>query len=1276
MINYMDLIVAGLVLLAIVAFFVWRFCAVHLSGASRSFYQAVREWELNLGVNDRYETPWLLMVGDDELATPLLQGWGLQSTARPAWFGRWWYGPDGAVLVVPAALFNHGENASVQLKLWRQLVGLLLQSRARRPLDALIWLSDVERLLDDQHSVNIAQAARRKFIDLQQRLGLSLPVYMVFGGGEAVHGLVNLINVLPTSTHDLPLGWTSPHSVQTAWHPNWITQAVGQMQHTLESLIVELGTLRGEINPDLYRLPQHLQDLHDPLQTLCDPVFQGNALGEAPRLRGIYFCVAGNAVAHAQRPDETDPFTDESERTAEPPLFTRRLWRQRIVAEQGLAQPISRILQLRERWQRVLGASALVLGVIWLLGMAWMWNVRSNDAERLARMLDENRGLVAQGQDDEVARQRIKGFWHLLEATPRWQLSTAVLPGSRFYGLDLRLEQTLQERAREQLFGPLRQRLQNDLNQLGMPQGIAPNNTGNSDDAWLQAIRIVDDAQNLERRSNLFNQGLELSERPLDEASLLANELFGMALQPRNLTLDSQYQRILNEPERPLATPLDLTPIKNQVARRYQDAMRVWLDTLFASADFGQLAKVLTNNLGKLQAGQRASLAELEEIDASIDRLRLLLTQTSAAWSQNGSVELTSGYKEVMQRARQSSLIGPAAVDQVENYAKVTKRTFYDRWLERGDQQQGILRQQSSGSLELQTNLEKLDQSIQILMREDFIQAAMSQTNPQIKSAEGLRNIDSNGVAAVLQYYASYQNFINQQITELPPVYRKGLLASARWAVDVAMWQRLTTRADTTRNWSSSIGQSFDLPLDKALQLLQAVADVGDNRQVELLRQEFNTRALNELRRTVEDLQNLPVLRSPIDFSRWDGTRNLALRSYREPDVASLKQSMSRQYTLIIDALSQINPSIEWLASQREFLSGSDLDLVDSIGDTVRSMKKFSEQNPTSPALMYQQLVTHEFNEMDMSNCSTLLTTSLLPQETGRFSVLARTSWDQARLRCSALQNYTSAVAWQQLSVYFTTYLAGRFPFSNKESSVDANPDRVREFLELTDKYLPDAYKGLPDSLSSNSGAAAEFLFNLQKARAWLGPLLIRDKEGLRGMDLEVRWRSDREEERGADQIIDWSLETGPRLVSYPAEAISHANWTVGEPVSLTLRWAQGSNQRPQDDPRQTALAVTDLSARWSYEGPWALLRMIRANQAINHFTSQGDGDRPLALQLPLQTSSRNAGALMFMRFSLKAIGGKQPLTLSELPVRIPPSPYPTIDPLPALTTTTAEFTP
>lgn len=1273
MMSTLDLVLVGMIVLLIVSVVVWKFSSMHLSGANRSYYNALREWEQTLGVNDRYETPWTLMVGDDELAAPLLSGWGLQSSARPAWFGRWWYGPEGAVLVVPSALFNHGENASVQLKLWRQLLSLLVQSRARRPLDAVIWLCALEHLSDSQATATAGAAARRKFIDLQQRLGLSLPVYMIAGGGEGVPGLVDLVNILPTTTQDLPLGWTSPYDAQTRWSPTWITQAISQMQAALGDLILELGTLRGEIHADLFQLPQHLQTLHDPLQALCDSVFQGNALGEAPRLRGIWFCVAASAVGRLDPPG-ADLFAEPLEKPVEPPLFSRRLWRQRIAADQGLAQPIGRILQLRQRWQRVAGIGALLFGVLWASGMVWVWHARSTDADRLAQLLDDDQALVTQGEDDVRARQRINSFWHVLNAAPRWHLGTVLLPGSRLYGLDQKLDHELQQRAALQVFGPVRQRLQRDLEQLINGNGDDRNETDNSDSAWQQAQQIVEQAQDLERRSRLFNQSLSLSERPLDDIAQLANELFGLSLQSKSLGNDALYQRILSDEQGALARPLELDIARAAVAKRYQDAMHQWLDGQFASTDFGHLSQLLNLHLGKLQSGQRSSMSELEQVDSAISQLRQVINHTNAAWSQGSAVELTAGYKENLQRARQSSLIGPAVVEQIEQYAKRSKRTFKDHWLDRGDQQQSLLHQQAGGTLALQSNLEKLDQGIENLLREDFAQAALNHSGVSLQNGEGLRNIEGSSLGAALQYHASYQSFLGQQVAELPAAYRKGLLASARAAVNLAMWQRLSTR-DTTLSWSAAGTQrQFDLPVEKALQLMQALADVGDNYQVELLRQEFNRRALNDMNRVSADLQNMPILSSPINFTGWDGTRNLALRSFREPDVPNLQQSMARQFRLIIDALQQITPAIDWINTQRPFLSGSDLELAESISDTISSMKKYSEQNPVSPALMYQQLVTREFNDMDMGNCSKTLAAAALPQERGRFAVLARQTWEQARQRCAALQNYTAAVAWQQMAVYFNTYLAGRFPFSNKQSAVDANPDRVREFLELVDKYLPDAYTGLQNNISSNSGQAADFLFNLQQARAWLGPMLIRDKEGLRGMDVEVRWRTDREEERGADQVIEWNMETGSRLASYPSESISHANWTVGEPVRLNLRWAQGSSQRPLDDATQSALSVAGLNASWSYEGPWALLRLIRSHQAINHFTARDNADRPLAIQLPLLTPNRNSGALMFLRLSLKAVGGKQPLVLSELPTRVPPSPYPIIDPLPE--PITAEFKP
>ncbi|NWD71831.1 type VI secretion system protein ImpL [Pseudomonas gingeri] len=1267
---YLGEILAALLLLVLLAALLWKYSA-RLNGANRSFYAAVNEWEEALGVQTRYDTPWLLMLGDAPQIEALLTGWGLTSVAQPAWFGRWWYGPDGAVLVVPAALFSHGERASVQLKLWRQLLELLVQARANRPADGIIWLCDLEQLTPDQDTAAAGLAARRKFVDVQQRLGLSLPVYMLLSGFDSLPGSSELLEVLPVAAKGAPLGWTSPYTAQTPWHPDWINQGLGQLEQAMADLLVEIGTLRGQVGAELYLLPRQLQALHDPMRSLCDPVFQANAMGEAPRLRGLYFSAQASRAAPAA---DADPFAEGPTPIPAPPLFTPRLWRQRIIAEQGLAQPVARILQVRQRSQQLVAVAVGVIGLFWVIGMLWAWHGRSDAATQLSALLHEDQLHNPVTDDDAARRERIASFWQLLQASPRWHMGTSILPGSWFSALDQQLAQELRSRARVQLFTPLKGRLQDELNNLIAPRTVARPRAGssNNEEAYRQAMQVLDQALAVESHNKRFAQSVQGDQRPLDDAIALANDLLGLNFQTKGLPLGDDYNHLLATAEVPLASPLQLDPVKPQIATRYVDSMRLWLDSLFASSDFTTTAAALNSQLQALQGGQRNSLAELEELDASVVQLRQLLALTNAAWSQGNGAQLAPGYQESLEKARQSALIGVAAVDKVESYAASSKGNFHDRWLAKGDEDQAILRQQSSGGLELQTNVDKLGQVVSALLHQDFSQMALNQDDAPPLNGQGLRELDGGKLDAALHYHDSYQLWLQQNVAELPSPYRKALIAAARSATSIAMWQSLNSVSSlgTSKPAEADRGTTFNLPADKALQVLQVFSDIGDTRQTEALRQELNTRALNDLHRSMDEIDALPLFRQPIDFSQWDGTRNLSLRAFRENDPQALKQDLNRQFTLIGDSLSTARPAIEWLDQQRDRLSPSDDGILDSFVDMNAELKKYSDQNPASSPLQYQQMVLRDFNDMDLGNCAKTLSDSILPMGRGNIAQLARSAHDRARQRCDSLQNYTAAVAWKRLDDYFRTYLAGRFPFSDDSTPVDANPDRVREFLDLIDKNLPSAFSGLENNHSAKSSAAAEFLFNLQNARAWLGPLLLRDKDGVRGLDLEIRWRTDRDEERGADQVIDWNLATGARVVSYPAENLSHANWTVGEPVRLALRWAKGSNQRPQDAPAQSALAVADLQASWSYEGAWALLRFIHAHQAGNHFTTQDEGDRPLALQLPLRSPlPGNADALMFLRLSLKAVGGKQPLILSTLPTRVPASPYGSVFPLPVAST-------
>ena len=156
-----------------------------------------------------------------------------------------------------------------------------------------------------------------------------------------------------------------------------------------------------------------------------------------------------------------------------------------------------------------------------------------------------------------------------------------------------------------------------------------------------------------------------------------------------------------------------------------------------------------------------------------------------------------------------------------------------------------------------------------------------------------------------------------------------------------------------------------------------------------------------------------------------------------------------------------------------------------------------------------------------------------------------------------------AAAAWNELANYFNQYLAERFPFANGVQVHDADPARVQHFLDLIDKRLPVAQAGSPLNQTPERLAAEDFLNRLKQASTWLTPLFVRDKSGILGVELDVRWRTDREDEQGADQVIAWGLSPAINRSTTRQAEQPNLRWMVGQPIRLTLRWAEmASNAR------------------------------------------------------------------------------------------------------------------
>ncbi|WP_367253732.1 type VI secretion system protein [Pseudomonas sp. stari2] len=1248
-------VVAVLLLLVIVGVAVW-WLRTRSGAAIRSFYLAVRHMEQEQGTHDRYQLPWLLMLGDEVQGTQLVTEWRLQPTDKPAWFGRWWSDPEGAVLVVPQGLFLPEDGMHLQRGGWWRLLGLILRLRSKRPLDGVIWTVPVSRLGNLEQATQLGLAARRRFIDLLQRFGLSVPVYVIVTGLEELPGFQDLISALPDEARERTLGWSSPFARDAVWQGQWSDQALDRLHRAVAEAVIELGTLSGQLTADLYALPERLETLRRGLQNVLEPVFQGNAQGEAPCFRGVYFS------ANQPADDALDGFSADDS-GLQRSVFMRQLWRQRLVGERGLAQGVPRLLRLRQRWQRLTAGVALVVGVVWALAMFWVWNQSVKDAHELARLMQRAHKSYVTVTDEahrvEPTRRNVQSFWRVLEKAPHWHYVSLAFPSSWISSVDVKIERAVFQAAQGHMVQPLHALLVAELAKLKAIRTTDRRNSVESEDPaqwqnYQKATDLVDRALRLEQQNQLFAEVQNNQRAPLDDLVQLSNNALSLNLNAATLPHAAYYNRLLAAGDSGDLQALDLSVERPLIVSNFNGLMERWLDQYFLADNFVSSAGYLKLHLEQLEAGSGNSLSELEDLRALIDDLQAAIALTNSTWGRGKGQELVPGYREFLDKVRKSTLLGPAVEQQLDAQAGKLQQSFRDQWIAQIGSRGNLLVQQGSGQLALQDQVVKLNNAVQALFKRDFVSIAMRATEDNV-NLQG-QTVDGDDLNTSLNYFASYKSYVAEELPRIPPVYREALLQAAEGAAAQAMWLSLKDHNDQTHPYAV-----FNVQAEQAMALQKAFVEVHRSDLAARLQGALNRRAMAQIVNGLDEITAQPLFGGRTEISQWDGSKNLGLQLYGASDVQDLKLSLKQQFNTMLGITERRTSALQWLMTQQGNLSALDYERVTQFSALNDELLKFKESNPASSPAQIEQLVSRDFIEMDTGSCVQVLQTANLAGGRGTLAMRAVELQQSAMQRCQYLQQQQAAAAWNELANYFNQYLADRFPFANGLQAQDADPARVQHFLEVIDKRLPVAQAGLVLSQTPERLAAEDFLNRLKQASLWLTPLFVRDKSGLLGVEMDVRWRTDRDDERGADQVIAGGLLAGNQQISYPAAEQPNLRWMVGQPIRLTLRWARNGRERPVNDPLQPNLVVRDMEAGWEYGGPWSLLRLMRAHFSVQRQPSMDYTDFPLTLRLPvtaLNDSVTSEFTRMFVRLSLMSQGSKLPLSIPPLPTRAPRSPF------------------
>ena len=123
---------------------------------------------------------------------------------------------------------------------------------------------------------------------------------------------------------------------------------------------------------------------------------------------------------------------------------------------------------------------------------------------------------------------------------------------------------------------------------------------------------------------------------------------------------------------------------------------------------------------------------------------------------------------------------------------------------------------------------------------------------------------------------------------------------------------------------------------------------------------------------------------------------------------------------------------------------------------------------------------------------------------------------------------------------------------------------------------------------------ALEFIYKLDEARSFFKPFLMQNKKKARKAFYFLRpvFRVNKEDEEGANQIIDWQLETPLGKVKNGDNKPKTIVWRLGDPVKFQFRWAKDAPFLPITV-RSPWGKLKDRTITYSFENLWSLATVL-----------------------------------------------------------------------------------
>jgi len=1188
-----------------------------------------------------YAVPWVLLLGSRNsgrstlaAAVDLHRPFTLPAGSVQADNGCVWHAFEPGILLEPTqgVLWGGGDpgrNQGGTAVGWQHLMNLLLRYRRERGIDGVVITVSCDGLLAADATAAVEQAGllRERLRELQQYLGLRIPVYLVVTKCDLVAGFPEFWQPLVAERGRQMFGWSNDETPETSYGPHLIPRAFDELGRTLHRILLSQAVQGDGIADLTFLFPAEFQKLAEPVGRFANRLFHVDAYQDPHFFRGVYFTgdVPGRESAPVVLSAPADigagsPATGVAgtgiviDQTTPHPRFITDLLSEKVFREGRLIQPARRGLVARGRAMRLRWAVLVVMALFLGLGTWWSFRTLQASAQRVIPLV--LRIAVNNRIDEGADHTKVKLGGSVLEAyrtISRHALVAPFMPASWFSPLESKVETALANGFELVVFRPMDLELTARATALVTIEPQAPG-TAPGPEVFRTLVSNIAAFDKLAVLVELYNRANRLN---ADELSWLVRTLLHVDITD---TLRQDPKLFGDVMSRVIVEQFGYEPwvarANAALAARVRAAAQLIEAEGVVVRPFQELADAIERTEEARFADPLTAATRLKTLAQKLQQVQQSLDAPDLGWRFTLHPEQDAFWVGQMSNVRGNPFLGPAAADDM--LAVLTGKVAGLRTLLQAIKVAGIgpllvADDQADGRLRLTPSLEALAQALPPLLAYDFLSNPVHQPVDPYPRAN-LVMWSPEPLDRAVAYESSFKEMEAGPLTRVPESLRPMIMAVAAQSLQGAMLSAvadaevLEKREENFRQFGEEEGllreaRQFGraaVSLDKVLTALQTrgfdqayttVANIVGRHSLAMLEQ-------------ADTLLGQSGAWMPVDqFRSWDGTLPMNFEGYQVLSDAELDQTLKTNAA-----------RIDWLASEiaRPVVGALQGDAVPAplrrhprVVRWLRileDLERYKASNPASTLAGLERFIRTDLAAIKPGVCPDA-------SDEGASGVVDFFTQTRSQIRrlalaqCHRIAGDTVKTDFGRLATDFNNTLAGRYPFAagTAVDTPEAGPDAVVGFLERFSPEVEAAIRrglGTPASGSANA-AALLFLDRMAVVRDFLAPLLAPATTAPTpaALEVEAEFRVNRPRESGGNQIIDWGLSLGDQQLVRGGEAKT-ARWRPGDPVTLRLRWAKDAPVVPVAVVGGDGRIDADRALVVAYVGQWGLIRLLQNHAA------------------------------------------------------------------------------